>query len=48
MISLRAKNLTTVSKDLVDGYVPVNPLFLKPHDVETLKGLTHEVMERNK
>ncbi len=45
MISLRGKSLTAVCKDIADGYVAVNPIFLKPLDVETLKGLIHEIMK---
>ena len=45
MISLRGKSLTAVCKDIADGYVAVNPIFLKPLDVETLKGLIQEIMK---
>ncbi len=45
MISLRGKSLTAVCKDISDGYVAVNPIFLKPLDAETLKGLIQEIMK---
>ncbi len=43
MISLRGKSLVAISKDIADGYVIVNPIFLKPLDLETLKGLHHQI-----
>jgi hypothetical protein len=43
MISLRGKSLVAISKDIADGYVIVNPIFLKPLDLETLKGLHHQL-----
>ncbi|MBI4697996.1 MAG: hypothetical protein HY758_03560 [Nitrospirae bacterium] len=45
MISLRGKSLTAISKDIADGYVVVNPLFLKPLDEEALKGLYQQIMK---
>ena len=44
MISLRGKSLIAVSKDIADGYVTVNPLFLKPLDAETMKGLHQQIV----
>ncbi|MGD0886674.1 MAG: hypothetical protein ABSA46_17680 [Thermodesulfovibrionales bacterium] len=45
MPSIRGKSLRALSRDISDGYVAVNPLFLKPFDAETLKQLYHEVMK---
>ena len=45
MISLRGKSLAAVSKDIAEGYVIVNPLFLKPLDAETLKGLYQQIIK---
>lgn len=43
MISLRGKSLVAVSRDIAEGYVIVNPLFLKPLDEEALKGLYDQI-----
>ncbi len=45
MISLRGKSLVAVSKDIAEGYVIVNPLFLKPLDAESLKSLYQQIMK---
>jgi len=45
MISLRGKSLTAIAKDIAEGYVIVNPLFLKPLDAETLKALYSQIMK---
>jgi hypothetical protein len=45
MISLRGKSLVAVSRDIADGFVIVNPLFLKPLDAEALKGLYQQIMK---
>lgn len=45
MISLRGKSLTAVAKDIAEGYVIVNPLFLKPLDAEALKALYGQIMK---
>jgi len=43
--SIRGKSLKAVAYDIADGYVTVNPLFLKPLDEESLTGLYHEIMQ---
>jgi len=45
MISLRGKSLVAVSRDIADGYIIVNPLFLKPIDAEALKDLYRQIMK---
>jgi hypothetical protein len=45
MATLRGKSLIAVCKDIADGYVTVNPLFLKPLDSETLKGLHQNIIK---
>ncbi len=45
MISLRGKSLTAIAKDIAEGYVIVNPLFLKPLDADTLKTLYGQIMK---
>lgn len=44
MTTIRGKSLKAIAFDIAEGYVVVNPLFLKPLDNETLKGLYHEIM----
>jgi hypothetical protein len=43
MTTLRGKSLIAISRDIADGYVIVNPIFLKPLDAETLKELYHQI-----
>lgn len=45
MISIRGKSLLATARDVAEGYVTINPLFLKPLDVESLKGLYREIMK---
>ncbi|MEJ2183123.1 MAG: hypothetical protein P8Y66_06340 [Nitrospirota bacterium] len=40
---IRGKNLKAIAFDIAEGYVTVNPIFLKPLDEETIKGLLQEV-----
>ncbi len=39
MANIRGKSLKIIAQDISDGYVVVNPLFLKPFDPENLKEL---------
>lgn len=41
---IRGKNLKATAFDIAEGYTIVNPIFLKPLDDETLKGLYQELM----
>jgi len=43
--TIRGKSLKAVAFDIAEGYVVVNPLFLKPLDEASLKGLYHEIMK---
>jgi hypothetical protein len=45
LANIRGKSFRAVARDISDGYVTVNPLFLKPYDDETLKLLYQEVMK---
>lgn len=45
MTVLRGKSLVAVSKDIADGYVTVNPIFLKPLDAEALESLYKQIMK---
>jgi hypothetical protein len=43
MISIRGKSIKAIAYDVSEGYVIVNPLFLKSIDSESLKGLHQEL-----
>ena len=43
MPTIRGKSLKAIAFDIADGYVVVNPLFLKSLDKESLQGLYHEI-----
>ncbi len=43
--SIRGKSLKAVAYDIAEGYIAVNPLFLKPLDTDSLTGLYHEIMQ---
>ena len=43
MSTIRGKSLKAVAFDISEGYVVVNPIFLKPLDAESLKGLFQEI-----
>ena len=45
MPTIRGKSLKATAYDVAEGYVVVNPLFLKPLDQESLKGLYQEIMK---
>lgn len=45
MTTLRGKSLAAISKDIADGYVTVNPLFLKPIDRESLEKLYNQIVK---
>ncbi len=45
MITFRGKGLVAVTKDIADGYVTVNPIFLKPLDAEALEALYKQVLK---
>ncbi len=40
---IRGKSFKAVAMDIAEGYVAINPIFLKPLDEESLKGLYQEV-----
>ncbi|GAB4482383.1 MAG: hypothetical protein OHK006_00630 [Thermodesulfovibrionales bacterium] len=43
MLSARGKSLKAITRDIADGYVTVNPIFLKPFQAEALKELHAEM-----
>ena len=45
MPTIRGKSLRAIAYDIAEGYVVVNPLFLKPLEEESLKGLYHEMIK---
>ena len=45
MPTVRGKSLKAITYDIAEGYVAVNPIFLKPLDDDSLKGLYHELMK---
>lgn len=45
MPTIRGKSLKAITFDIAEGYVIVNPIFLKPFDDDSLKGLYHEIMK---
>lgn len=45
MANIRGKSLLATARDIAEGYITVNPLFLKLLDAESLKGLCQEIMK---
>jgi hypothetical protein len=45
MTSFRGKSLIGISKDIAEGYVTVNPLFLKPLNIEELESLYKQIVK---
>lgn len=43
MISFRGKSLIAISKDIAEGYITVNPLFLKKVSIEELEALYKQI-----
>jgi hypothetical protein len=39
------RNLKSISNDIADGYVTVNPIYLKPFDAESLRTF-YEILQR--
>lgn len=45
MGNIRGKSLRMIAQDISEGYVTVNPIFLKPFDQENLKELYQMVLK---
>lgn len=45
---IRGKSYSLIAHDVAEGYVSVNPLFLKPLDADALKELYQEVQKVQK
>jgi hypothetical protein len=43
--TIRGKSLKAITYDIAEGYIVVNPIFLKPLEDDSLKGLYHELMK---
>jgi len=43
MKTIRGKGLVSIVRDISDGYITVNPLFLKPLDRESLEELYKQI-----
>ncbi len=43
MPNVRGKSLKALIRDVAEGYIAVNPLFLKPFDGETLRDFYQEI-----
>jgi len=43
MTTIRGKSLLAIARNIADGFVTVNPLFLKPLDIESMKELYQQV-----
>lgn len=45
MPTIRGKSLKAIAYDISEGYIVVNPLFLKSIEAESLRGLYHEILK---
>lgn len=45
MPTIRGKSLKAISYDISEGYLTVNPIFLKSLDDDSLKSLYHEIIK---
>lgn len=43
--NIKGKSLKSIARDVSEGHITVNPLFLKPFESENLKELHHEVVK---
>ncbi len=43
MADIRGKSIQAVVRDISDGYITVNPIFLKSFNEETLKSLSAQI-----
>ncbi len=45
MASIRGKSFQAIAYDIAEGYIAVNPIFLKPLEPEVIKELRDELMK---
>ena len=48
MPTIRGRSLKAITYDIAEGYIAVNPIFLKSLDEDSLKELYHEIMTTQK
>lgn len=48
MPTIRGRSLKVITYDIAEGYIAVNPIFLKSLDEDSLKELYHEIMTTQK
>ncbi len=48
MANVRGKSNKALTMDVAEGYIAVNPIFLKPFDPETLKEFYYEIDKTQK
>jgi hypothetical protein len=48
MGNVRGKSTKALTVDIAEGFVAVNPLFLKPFDAESLKDFYHQIDKTQK
>jgi hypothetical protein len=48
MSNVRGKSSKALTIDVAEGYVAVNPLFLKPFDADSLKDFYHQIDKTQK
>jgi hypothetical protein len=48
MANIRGKSIKAITHDVSDGYVAVNPIFLKSFEPEILKEFYNEIMKVSK
>lgn len=45
MANIRGKSYQSTVFDVAEGYLSINPIFLKPLDTETIKELYNEILQ---
>ena len=48
MPTIRGRSLKAITYDIAEGYIAVNPIFLKSLDEDSLKEIYHEIMTTQK
>ncbi len=43
MKGIRGKSVKSITWDIAEGYITVNPLFLKPLEMDSVRELYHEI-----
>lgn len=45
VMGIMGKSLKAITQDILEGYIAINPIFLKAFDQESLKALYKEIMK---